>query len=145
MCLLLSVNGKTQAVWPLWSGSLREQRKAEGDLATIKHPEKNTSLPLGLQKRRLKNPGSSWHCPSKTPVPYSKIMHPSCLPIPLPGKNPGRNSWRVEDETSQASWQGPIQACSRKAQVRILSVHCSGFLREDSELSGHRSPGPKAS
>lgn len=55
MCLLLSVNWKTQAVWPLWSGSLREQWKAEGDLATIKHPPKKHVIASRFAKEKTPN------------------------------------------------------------------------------------------
>ena len=84
MCLLLSVNGKIQAVWHLWSGSLREQRKAEGDLATMKHPpKKNTSLPLGLQKRRLQTPRFFVALPKQDPCSlFKNNVPPHVCPSP---------------------------------------------------------------
>lgn len=128
MCLLLSVNGKTQAVWPLWSGSLREQRKAEGDLATIKHPrKKHVIAPRFAKEKTPKTQVLRGTAQARRLFPIQKQCTPSCLPIPSLGRTQGEIVGGGGGWCSQASWQGPISSLLRKRRC--------GFSRSTAVVS----------
>lgn len=66
--------------------------------------------------------------------------------LPLPGKNPGRNSWRGWRMVQPGLLAGPHFKLAQKAQVQGLSVHCSGFLGRtvdlvDTGVQAQRLPG----